>query len=80
MNCGKKEVGPEQKKFFSRVGRVHLGSEPLDEATAAKLNKIIDDIDSGKEPGGIPEEWLLKDEQRKKQWEKMFGGKVKKHG
>ena len=63
---------PEKRKFFNRVGRVNLGSEELTEETAAKLNQIIDDIDSGKDLGGLPPEWLAEDEKLKELWEEKF--------
>ncbi|MCX6740554.1 MAG: hypothetical protein NTZ49_04985 [Candidatus Parcubacteria bacterium] len=75
MNLGKKEIGPEEKRFLSRVGRVNLGSEGLNEESAAKLNKIIDDINSGKDPGGLPEELIKKEEEMKEEWEKKLGGR-----
>lgn len=66
MNCGKKEIGPEEKRFLSRVGRVNLGPEGLTEESAAKLNKIVDNINSGNDCGGLTEAWLIREEQRVK--------------
>lgn len=57
---------------MNRVGLIHLGPEGLDEATAAKLNQIIDDIESGKDPGGLPPEWIEQDKRLKKLWEEKF--------
>lgn len=67
-----RQVGPAIEKFMGRVGLVHLGPDPLDETTAANLNKIIEDIESGKDPGGLPPEWIAEDERLKRLWEEKF--------
>jgi ketol-acid reductoisomerase len=62
----------EVEKFMNRVGRVNLGPEKLDEATAAKLNQTIDDIESGKAVEGLPPEWIKQEKSLKKLWDKKF--------
>lgn len=56
------KVHPEVEKLMARKGRIYLGSKPISSDTATKLNKLMDDIHSGKKKcSGFPPAWVAKE-------------------